>query len=112
MKILIATLFLVLPTAVFSANPQAHQHMHQPDASSASVETLYQSQGKIKAWGTEGVSISHQAIPALNWPPMTMSFSLPTAGNLQPLTVGTEVDFRFRQTAQGYELVSIAPHQS
>ncbi|ANI30104.1 hypothetical protein PL78_09755 [Yersinia entomophaga] len=112
MKILIATLFLVLPTAVFSADPHSHQHMYQPDASSTSVETIYQSQGKIKTWSAAGVFISHQAIPALNWPPMTMSFSLPTADNLQPLTVGTEADFSFRQTAQGYELVSIAPHQS
>ncbi|WP_416260521.1 copper-binding protein [Gibbsiella quercinecans] len=66
-------------------------------------------QGVIKAWRPQAVSIAHQAIPALNWPPMTMSFLLPPP--VSALPAGTPVDFSFRQVAGGYQLTAIHASQ-
>ncbi|MEA9392870.1 copper-binding protein [Acerihabitans sp. TG2] len=71
----------------------------------------YHSQGTIKRWNAQGVAIAHHAVPSLNWPPMTMTFSLPPALAAHPLASGTEVDFSFHQDDQGYSLTAIHPIQ-
>ncbi|WP_255557253.1 copper-binding protein [Sodalis sp. dw_96] len=71
----------------------------------------YHSQGIVKLWDNQHVAIAHHAIPALNWPPMTMTFAVPPAFAGQKLAVGTQVDFSFRQDAQGYQLTAIHPVQ-
>ncbi|NDL65103.1 copper-binding protein [Acerihabitans arboris] len=71
----------------------------------------YRSHGIIKRWDNQHVAIAHQAIPALNWPPMTMTFSVPANLADRRLAAGTPVDFSFRQDAQGYALTAIHPVQ-
>ncbi len=39
----------------------------------------YHSQGIVKLWDNQHVAIAHHAIPALNWPPVTMAFPVPPA---------------------------------
>ncbi len=91
--------------------------MHHDGSMMTSAETAaptageYHSHGIIKRWDGQRVAIAHHAVPALNWPPMTMTFSLPQAFAARPLAAGTEVDFSFRQDDQGYSLTSIHPVQ-
>ncbi|GGD09682.1 hypothetical protein GCM10011513_03970 [Franconibacter daqui] len=88
----------------FSAFTAPHHDMHQMASVDASV---YASQGIVKKADAQGVAIAHQAIPALNWPPMTMTFAQPaTPVALKP---GDAVAFTFRQTAGGYQLLSATP---
>jgi Cu(I)/Ag(I) efflux system periplasmic protein CusF len=53
--------------------------------------------GTIKAIDTtkHTVTISHGAVPAVQWPPMTMAFSV-TEDQLTGLTAGDRVSFSFR----------------
>ncbi|MGQ8776296.1 copper-binding protein [Serratia sp. NA_112.1] len=97
---------VVLITLFFSSVVSAADMAMQHSAVKPAVEI--HSQGVIKAWDERKVSIAHQAIPALNWPPMTMSFQLPSSPSLTALPVGTEVDFSFLPVDGGYQLIAIA----
>jgi len=96
----------VLITLFFSSVASAADRAMQHSAVKPTVEI--HSQGVIKAWDERKVSIRHQAIPALNWPPMTMSFLLPPSPSLTVLPVGTAVDFSFLPIDGGYQLIAIA----
>ncbi|CNF57798.1 copper-binding protein [Yersinia bercovieri] len=91
--------------------PMSHPHGAMMADSAATDADNYHSRGQIKAWSATSVSIAHTAIPALNWPPMTMSFDLPESLVAAPLPVGTPVTFSFRQTPQGYQLTAISAQQ-
>ncbi|CAI0709980.1 copper-binding protein [Serratia proteamaculans] len=96
----------VLITLLFSSVASAADMAMQHSAVTPTVEI--HSQGVIKAWDERKVSIAHQAIPALNWPPMIMSFQLPSSPLLTALPVGTAVDFSFLPVDGGYRLIAIA----
>jgi Cu(I)/Ag(I) efflux system protein CusF len=61
--------------------------------------------GTIKAIDTtkHTVTISHGAVPAVQWPPMTMAFSA-TADQLTGLKVGDRVTFEFRMAGGGWRV--------
>ncbi len=65
-------------------------------------------EGTIKAidaaHGT--VTLAHGAVPALQWPPMTMAFKT-RAGQLDGLNVGDKVAFDFRTGNGGASIVNI-----
>ncbi|EPA96840.1 MULTISPECIES: copper-binding protein [unclassified Pseudomonas] len=65
-------------------------------------------EGTIKAIDTtkQTVTISHGAVPAMQWPPMTMAFSV-TEKQMTGLTVGDHVSFSFRVKDGKAEIVSI-----
>ncbi|MFJ3264574.1 copper-binding protein [Serratia liquefaciens] len=90
----------------FSFSASAADMAMQDPAARTAVEI--HSQGVVKSWDERKVSIAHQAIPALSWPPMIMSFLLPSSPSFAVLPVGTEVDFSFLPIDGGYQLIAIA----
>ncbi|WP_435954613.1 copper-binding protein [Dryocola sp. BD626] len=70
---------------------------------------VYQSHGVVKKVTATSLSIAHKPVPALNWPAMTMTFGLPSAGTLPQVKAGDAVDFTFSQQADGYRLNSVTP---
>lgn len=99
MTIFIRALAGVLLTfSLFSA--QAHEHQPQP----AQATPVHHAQGIIKKITPQTVTIAHQAIADLNWPPMTMQFALSAPVSL---TAGDRVDFTFVQDDSGYRIVSL-----
>ncbi|WP_312691408.1 copper-binding protein [Kosakonia sp.] len=72
---------------------------------------VYQSQGVVKKITPQSISIAHQSVPALNWPPMTMQFSLAEGKVLPVVQPGDNVSFTFMQSENGYQLVSLTPQQ-
>lgn len=65
-------------------------------------------EGTIKAIDTtkHTVTISHEVVPAVQWPPMTMAFSV-TENQLSGLMVGDHVSFSFRVKDGKAAIVSI-----
>ncbi|MDI1329453.1 MAG: copper-binding protein [Pseudomonadota bacterium] len=65
-------------------------------------------EGTIKAIDTtkNTVTISHGAVPAVQWPPMTMAFSV-TEDQLAALKVGDHVSFSFKVKDGKAAIVSI-----
>ncbi|WP_145534812.1 copper-binding protein [Yersinia thracica] len=105
-----APLFATTPSMADNL-PMSHNHGAMMAETTATDANSYHSRGQIKTWNTHSVSIAHSAIPALNWPPMTMTFDLPNNRVTAPLPVGTQVAFSFRQTEQGYLLTAISAQQ-
>ena len=81
------TLFTLLSGAVFAAQAAA------PQAQSISGK------GVIKAIDMDNkkITIAHEAIPAVNWPPMTMRFTITPQTQLNNVKDGDSVDFTFVQ---------------
>lgn len=68
----------------------------------------YESSGRITALSGESISIAHGPIAGLNWPAMTMQFTLETAHLAHGIAVGDEVSFRIRQEGSRYIVTAIA----
>jgi len=63
----------------------------------------------VESIGKDEIVLSHEPIPALKWPAMTMGFKPPAAGIPKDLRVGDSVSFEFRQGADGkFEISTIA----
>jgi len=94
--------FLGALSVIFSAGLQAEEHQHgemnvAPDAMSQQVVA---GKGVVKEidLNSKKITISHEAIPALGWPAMTMRFTFINADeSINTLKVGSHVDFTFIQ---------------
>ncbi len=103
-----ATLLLTAPTAALAESMhdmQGMQDMPGMNTPAAQPADVITATGIVKNWGAEKVSIAHQAIPQLNWPPMTMQFSLQGYQG-QAFAPGQHITFAFKQVTTGYQLVS------
>ncbi|MEI7255201.1 efflux RND transporter periplasmic adaptor subunit [Dickeya dadantii] len=95
-----------LRSALTAFSDTAQDKTPPPAATPASG---YQTKGVIKAINGKQVTLAHDAVPALDWPPMTMDFTFDGAAlpaNLQP---GMTVTFRFRLDDNGAWLLDIQP---
>ncbi|MDX6914005.1 efflux RND transporter periplasmic adaptor subunit [Pectobacterium carotovorum] len=69
----------------------------------------YQTQGVIRAINGNQVTIEHEAVPALNWSPMTMDFTLPSSGLPQGVGIGSTVSFQFSMDDSGIHVLHFLP---
>jgi membrane fusion protein, copper/silver efflux system len=84
--------------------------MGEPQASApAAPGGAYKTRGKVEAIQADEVTLSHEPIPALKWPSMTMAFKAPPGGMPKDIEVGDSVEFEFRQGGGGpFEISAIA----
>jgi membrane fusion protein, copper/silver efflux system len=68
----------------------------------------YATTGRIETIENGAVTLSHQPVPALGWPAMTMSFKLASPAIVRGYKKGDRVSFRFEQRQGGATLTSIA----
>jgi Cu(I)/Ag(I) efflux system membrane fusion protein len=79
--------------AVSSAQPSATSHL---------------TQGRVTAIEPDAITISHDPVPSLQWPAMTMPFKPPANGLPGGLKVGDKVSFSFKEAQPGsYQLEGI-----
>ena len=97
---------LVLSASVAQAHDMS---AHAGMSHSSSAPEVYHTEGTIKAVSPQALTISHQAISALNWPPMTMRFAPPEGEALPSVVVGDKVTFSFIRHEGGYQIVSLTP---
>jgi Cu(I)/Ag(I) efflux system membrane fusion protein len=55
------------------------------------------------------VTLSHEPVPAIGWPAMTMTFKLDSPGLAAGVKVGDQVAFGFEQRPDGPVVRRIAP---
>lgn len=70
-------------------------------ARAAPAATLYETVGKIEQITASSVTISHEPVPAIGWPAMTMTFALPDAVIARGFKTGDRVRFGFDQPPTG-----------
>ncbi|QAT09740.1 copper-binding protein [Klebsiella pneumoniae] len=89
-------LFTLLSGAVFAAQAaDPHAGMAMAAAQAQSIR----GKGVIKTIDMDNkkITIAHEAIPAVNWPPMTMRFTITPQTQLNNVKDGDSVDFTFVQ---------------
>ncbi|HDR2842715.1 cation efflux system protein CusF [Enterobacter sichuanensis] len=97
---------------LFSAGLQAevHQHAEMSAASEGATEQVITGTGIVKDIDltNKKVTISHEAIPEIGWPAMTMRFTFMQAdASITALKVGSHVNFSFVQQGNLSVLKSI-----
>ena len=66
-----------------------------------STSTLYETTGKIEQITAQSVTLSHEPVPALDWPAMTMTFQLANPALARDLKTGDRVRFGFDRPPTG-----------
>jgi Cu(I)/Ag(I) efflux system membrane fusion protein len=64
-------------------------------------EAIHTTRGTVTEITADSVTLSHEAVPSLNWPAMTMGFKLPSNGLPDDIKVGDRVTFSFTQGEGG-----------
>ena len=70
-------------------------------ATPAAKAALYETVGKIERITANSVTLSHEPVPAIGWPAMTMTFALPDPTIARGLKTGDRVRFGFDQPPAG-----------
>ena len=103
----------VVASAQFLIDSEASLRGVVPAASSASQQAadvdVHSSTGSITEIGDRQLTLSHEAIPALRWPAMTMGFKLDEPKLAAGMKVGQAVRFSFSKRGEDYVIVSIQP---
>lgn len=73
----------------------------------AKVTGRFKASGKIEAIKSNGVTLSHGPVPAINWPAMTMDFRLAKPSMMRGLKKGDRVDFTFEKSGSAVTVTSI-----
>jgi Cu(I)/Ag(I) efflux system membrane fusion protein len=101
-KVVASGQFLIDSEASLSgvpARPIASQPPPMP--SMAKTPALYESVGRVEQISQVAVTLSHQPVPAIGWPAMTMTFKLADPALAQGVKVGDRVAFGFDQPPAG-----------
>jgi Cu(I)/Ag(I) efflux system membrane fusion protein len=80
-----------------------------PTAPAQPQPTLYETRGLVEALAGDQITFSHEAVPAIGWPAMTMTFKLGSPTLTKGLKVGDRVAFGFEQRPDGPVVRKIAP---
>jgi Cu(I)/Ag(I) efflux system membrane fusion protein len=104
-KVVISGQFLIDSEASLRATAN---RMGTPNPPAAAADTTHRTTGVVESIADNEVTLSHEAVPTLGWPPMTMSFKLADRQLASRLRVGQKVVFAFRRREGGaYEIVSV-----
>ena len=106
----IALVALITMPAVAADKPNmAGMKMDAPQTTAGKV---HKAKGIVNSVDIKGakVNLSHEAIPSLNWPKMTMSFKVSDKQGLAMLKPGQHVDFELSEKDKGqYVITKITP---
>ncbi|MBP0593769.1 efflux RND transporter periplasmic adaptor subunit [Paraburkholderia sp. LEh10] len=78
-------------------------------ATAPAVAQIYETTGKVEKVTPKDITFSHQPVPALGWPAMTMAFGKPASDAFADIKPGETVHFVFRQSDDGYQLTKVEP---
>lgn len=93
----------------FDEANQTESSQSAGEETAAPPKDAYQTQGTIKAVNGDQITIEHDAVPALNWSPMTMDFTLPKSGLPQGININSKVRFSFSMDDSGIHIQDISP---
>lgn len=112
-KIILFSLLSSGATFSIAMNAQAN-NVHAPAASSEPLssekEELINTKGIVTQidTGTKKVTITHEPIPSVNWPAMTMRFTYEEPAMIENIKTGSHVVFDFVQQGNISQLKHIA----
>lgn len=83
----------------------------KPTAALAQNEQAVATTGEVQSVDpvSGNIMLTHEPIPELNWPSMTMGFTAAENLSLDEFQPGETIRFEFRQTEAGFEILSVEP---
>jgi Cu(I)/Ag(I) efflux system protein CusF len=83
--------------------------MSMPAMPASGAQAMHSATGVVKKIDakTGAVTFAHEAVPSMNWKPMTMTFKVKDKMLLDKLAVGKKVDFDFIQASNGYVVTAV-----
>lgn len=80
------------------------------DSKPSAGPTTHRAHGKVENINKDEITFSHDPIPSMQWPAMTMGFKVPAGGVPKDLAVGDMMNFEFQQTKDGaFQITSMSP---
>jgi Cu(I)/Ag(I) efflux system protein CusF len=113
MKTFALTTFALVATLSASAFAQdkmdSMKGMSMPAAPASGAQATHAATGIVKKIDAKAgaVTLAHEAVPSMNWGPMTMTFQVKDKMLLDKLAVGKKVDFNFVQASNGYTVTAV-----
>lgn len=98
----------VVTSGQFLIDSEASLRTVLPQMAAEPAPSSWSTHGEIKAVSDDGITIAHEAIPALQWSAMTMDFILPSQPH-HALKPGDKVMFTFKLDEEGARIISISP---
>ena len=86
--------------------------LSSPDQAAAAPDKAtpaFSGEGVVEAVTSVALTISHDPIPALKWPSMTMDFVVPKSGLAKDPEVGERIRFDFIDEGGNYVLRKVEP---
>lgn len=101
---------LTASVSVLANETMSNMHMNHMDKTAITKQSV-QAVGIITAidTNTSKLTLNHQAIKALNWPPMTMGFKVVNKTLLNNLKVGQKVSFELKPEGSSQVIVALKP---
>ncbi|HEX2565905.1 MAG TPA: copper-binding protein [Burkholderiales bacterium] len=98
-----------LALAALAAPALAQSDMKGMDMKTQAAATAHKASGVITRVdpAKSKVTIKHGPVHTLNWPPMTMAFTVKDKGLLDKLKKDQKVDFEFVQQGKDYVVTSV-----
>ncbi len=107
----------VLAAGLFGLTPALGQDKKEMDHGSMKMEapagvTEAEAKGKINSVDTEGgkVNVTHDPVPTIGWPKMTMDLPVTRRVDLSTVKPGTEVTFKLKKGRDNqFRIIEITP---
>jgi len=104
-------LALLLPAAAVLAQQKmgGMKPMESAMKPATEAKTVHKATGVVKKVDSKTgvVTLAHETVNSMNWPPMTMGFMVKDKTLLDNMTLGKKVNFEFVQDTKGYVLTSV-----
>lgn len=99
----------VVTSGQFLIDSEASMRSALPQLAADEGIKQYLTQGVVEALDGKNVTLSHEPVPELQWPAMTMDFTLPPGGLPAGIGVGSKVTFHFSVDENGSHISQIVP---
>lgn len=109
LKMIVALMAVAANATYAGVNPDMGNMNMQHDGQAAmQVHKGHGVVNKINAQAGK-INISHDPIPGMNWPRMTMDFKVENKADLAAIKPGMKVDFDLTVQGKGYQITHIVP---
>ncbi|MGV8934457.1 MAG: copper-binding protein [Gallionellaceae bacterium] len=95
----------------FAEGMQGMDNMNKTQDKGSAGMQVHQGHGVVNKINASAgkINISHEAIPSMNWPGMTMDFKVQNKTDLAAIKPGMKVDFELTVQGKGYQITRITP---
>ncbi|WP_156292530.1 efflux RND transporter periplasmic adaptor subunit [Serratia oryzae] len=99
----------VVTSGQFLIDSEASMHSALPQLAGEQTVKQYQTQAVVEALDGNEITLSHAPVPELQWPAMTMDFTLPKGGLPAGIGIGSNVTIHFSVDENGSHISQILP---